>query len=180
MAEVTITEALAELNTIAKRVAKKREFCKTYLLRPDQLKDPLAKDGGSPLLIQKEMQAIADLENRHISIRLAIQKANQETEVTVEKITKPLAEWLTWRKEIAPAQQRHLADLKMSIDTIRKQSLTRGAQVVQPGAENTKPTDIVVNVDEAKIASDAEFLETVLGGLDGQLSLKNATVVIEI
>jgi hypothetical protein len=40
--------------------------------------------------------------------------------------------------------------------------------------------DIVVNVDEQKLAEDSERMEEVLGTLDGLLSLKNATVTIEV
>lgn len=41
-----ITEALAELKTLNKRVEKKKEYVKAYLYRQEGLKDPLEKDGG--------------------------------------------------------------------------------------------------------------------------------------
>lgn len=44
---LTITEALAEIKTVGKRVEKKREFIKAFLARQDGVKDPLEKDGGS-------------------------------------------------------------------------------------------------------------------------------------
>ncbi|KKK79464.1 hypothetical protein LCGC14_2833240, partial [marine sediment metagenome] len=40
--------------------------------------------------------------------------------------------------------------------------------------------DIAVAVDEKKLADDIEHLEDVLGQLDGKLSLKNATVLVDV
>jgi hypothetical protein len=176
----TVTEALAELKTIGKRIEKKRQYISAYLMRQEALKDPLEKDGGSPKVISRERQAIADLEKRHIAIRLAIQKANQVTPVTIEGLTKSLAEWLTWRKEIAPGLQQHLGQIRNQIEQIRRQALQKGATVVTAGGTAEKPTDVVVNVDEAELAKETELLEAMLGALDGQLSLKNATVTIDI
>ncbi len=177
---MTITEALAELKTIGKRIEKKRAYINSYLMRQEALKDPLEKDGGSATVIHRERQAIGDLEGRHVAIRLAIQKVNQETPVTVEGIKKSLADWLTWRKEIAPDQQQFLAAIRTQVDRARTMALQRGATAVSGGAEATKPQDVIINVDEAALAKEQEQLETVLGGLDGQLSLKNATVLIEV
>lgn len=176
---MTITEALAELKTIAKRVEKKRETIGAYLMRQEAFKDPLEKDGGSAVMIQRERQAITDLGARHVAIRMAIQRANQVTPITVEGETKMLAEWLTWRKEIAPSLQSHIRTLRAAIDNVRKQALQKGAAVLNAGAE-AKPADVLVNIDEAALATEAERVEAILGGLDGQLSLKNATVLLDV
>jgi hypothetical protein len=45
---------------------------------------------------------------------------------------------------------------------------------------DSKPGDIVVNVSELELANDIENMENVLGYLDGQLSLRNATVLIDV
>jgi hypothetical protein len=47
MAKTSITEALAEINTIEKRIAKKQRFVHEHLLRQEQLKDPLEKSQGN-------------------------------------------------------------------------------------------------------------------------------------
>ena len=177
--EQTITEALAELKTISKRIEKKRSFVTSYLLRPDAQKDPLIKEGGSPELVKRERQAIKDLEKRHIAIRMAIQRSNLETVITVEGISKSVAEWLTWRKEVAPDVQRDLNNLKLTIERARQAVQKLGGSVVVPGADS-KPQDIVVNVEERELASDMELMESILGTLDGQLSLRNATTTIDI
>lgn len=182
---MTITEGLAELKTIGKRMEKKREFIASYLMRQDAFKDPLDKDGGSPEAIRRERQAIDDLAKRHVAIRLAIQAVNQITPVTVEGETRMLADWLTWRKEIAPGIIKFLTSTMSTINQTRKTAQQKGVSMIGVGAvavagTEAKPQDVIVNIDESELAKQAERMEAVLGGLDGQLSLKNATVTITI
>jgi hypothetical protein len=181
---LTITEALAELKTIQKRLEKKRGMIAQYVARQDGIRDPLDKDGGSVEVIKRERQAIADLETRHVAIRTAIQKVNQTTPITIGETTKTIAEWLTWRKEIADGARGFIEKLRLSVVQARTQAQKQGFAVISATASanttDSKPTDLVVNVDEAGLAREAEELEHVLGTLDGQLSLKNATVVIEV
>ena len=80
----TITEALAEIKTIGKRLEKKRESVKAYLARDSRVKDPLEKEGGSTEYVRKERQAISDLEKRVVTIRTAIAKSNLGTAVTIQ------------------------------------------------------------------------------------------------
>lgn len=177
---MTITEALADLKTIQKRIEKKREYVLAYLCRQDGIKDPLLSDGGSVAAIERERQAIADLEKRHVAIRTGIQKVNQATTITVADITKTIAEWLTWRKEVSPGQVAFVHRMRSVAQSGRTQAQQKGWSVVPAGAPATQPTDMLVNVDESALAKDAEQLETILGTLDGQLSLKNATVMIDV
>src|SRR3954451_8770915 len=116
MAQITITEALAELKTIDKRIEKKREFVLTYLLRQEMFKDPLEKDGGSVSAIKRETQAIHDLEERKIVIRRAIQQANERNSIAVGKQARSIADWLVWRREVAPIQQQFLANIRVKIE----------------------------------------------------------------
>src|SRR5947209_5771802 len=115
MPAITITEALAELKTLDKRIAKKREFVLGYLLRQEMFKDPLEKDGGSVSAIKREMQSIHDLEERKILIRRAVQKANEHNTVTVARQTRSIADWLVWRREVAPVHQTFLANIRTKI-----------------------------------------------------------------
>jgi molybdopterin converting factor small subunit len=179
MAQVTITEALAELKTIDKRIVKKREFVLGYLLRQEMFKDPLEKDGGSVSAIKREMQAIRDLEERKIAIRRAIQQANERNSVTVGRQVRSIADWLVWRREVAPVQQQFLANLRTKIEQARQEATRRGAGL-SASQEAAKPNDVIVNVNEQELAQHIEELEEVLGKLDGQLSLKNATLFIEV
>jgi microcystin degradation protein MlrC len=177
---ITITEALADLKTLGKRIEKKREYIASFLVRQDGVKDPLAKEGGSEVVIARERQAITDLETRHVAIRTAIQRVNQAASITVTDVTKTIAEWLTWRKEVAPGQQAFVNKLRHGIQQARTQAQQKGWAVVSATQTAAQPTDLVVNADEAALAAEAERLETILGTLDGQLSLKNATVTIDV
>jgi hypothetical protein len=179
VAQITITEALAELKTIDKRIGKKREFVLQYLYRQEMFKDPLEKEGGAVSAIKRELQAIRDLEERKVSIRRAIQQANERSSVTVGKQTRTIADWLVWRRDVAPKQTEFLAMVRNRIEQARQEAARKGAGLAT-SAESAKPNDIIVNVNEQELAREIESLEEVLGILDGQLSLKNATLMIDV
>jgi len=179
MAQITITEGLAELKTIVKRCEKKRTSILSYLSRPMGLVDPLEKQGGSAKFIKEETQALRDLQSRHLAIRMAIQRANHATTIKIGDDEMTVAEWLTWRKEQAPENRQFLVNVRAGLDRARRETQQRGGTVATPGAE-AKAVDLTVNIDEKVLAADIEGLETVEGALDGRLSLVNATVTIEI
>ena len=179
MSKITITEALAELKTIDKRLAKKREFVQKYLARMDVVKDPLEKDGGSVTALQRERQAIGDLEERKIAIRRAIAETNGMTSLSVNGTVRSMADWLVWRREVAPTRQQFLSQLNATIQGVRDQATRKGGAIVESGG-GTKEADVVVNINEINLSEDIEGLEETLGSLDGQLSLKNATTFVEI
>lgn len=175
---ITITEALAEIKTVQKRVEKKQEFIGSFLARQDGIKDPLEKDGGSFQAVARERQAIGDLEKRVIAIRRGIQRANEATDITINAISRTIADWLVWRREIAPGQRAFLAKLRATLNGVRDQARKQGSGIIAPGAQADKPSDFIVNINEQELAAEIETLEDTLGQLDGQLSLKNATVPI--
>lgn len=175
---MVITEALAEIKTIQKRIEKKKEFVLNYVLRPEKLRDPLEKEGGSASIVQAERQAIADLETRSLTLRRAIYRASDETNITIQGFTRTMTDWLIWRREISEGQQSFLRRIRVAIDNTRSVARKSGGIVSSESKENPKDGDFVVNVNETGLATEAERLETILGELDGQLSLKNATVQI--
>lgn len=175
----TITEALAELKLIDKKVEKKKEFISSYLVRQNALVDPLGDSGGSRKVLKQERQAVDDLLNRKVQIRRAIQTANEQTLLTVAGETRSMADWLVWRREVAPHEQKFLKELKGRIDQARNQAAQMRANLVAAEKNPENPTDVVVNVSERELGTRAEQVETILAELDGQLSLKNATVVIK-
>lgn len=179
MRTITITEALAELKTLDKRIQKKRDSIGQYLIRQEKFKDPLAAQGGSEGFVRAERQSSADLEENIIAIRSAIQKVNLETTVTIEGVTRTITDWLSWRRDVAPKQQTFLGRLRVTIEETRKKAAGINAQLVGAG-EAKNPDDVIVNLDEKKLSEETEKLETTLGYLDGQLSLKNATVTISV
>ena len=178
----TITEALAEIKTVQKRLAKKRDFVVDYLSRKDSLRDPLEKDGGSPKAIAETRQSINDLEVRVVTLRRAIQEANENTDVTINGVTRSVADWLVWRRDVAPEQGRFLSTMRGALSRVRNQAAREGLSVFSATASASpdKPDDYVVNISEQELAQDIEHLEDTLGQLDGQLSLKNATTIIEV
>lgn len=180
---MTITEALAEIKTVGKRIAKKREYIQQYLARAEGMKDPLERDGGAEAVIGRERQSIADLETRIVNLRMAIQRANEATAVTINGVTRTIAEWLVWRREVAPSRQQWLIGIRRSIASLREGAQKKGANIFTVSAVaqagDTKPIDLIINVDEADLAAQIEELEDTLGQLDGQLSLKNATVMVD-
>ena len=96
-----ITEALAEIKTIAARTIKKREAIMRYFSRDSRFRDPLEADGGSKEFVKRERQAIKDLEERLVKIRSAIQAINLRTSLAVNGTTRTVSEWLNWRREIS-------------------------------------------------------------------------------
>lgn len=185
MAKLTITEALAEVKTINKRLEKKRQAVLPYLCRDLRVKDPFESKGGSEAFIKTERQGIHDLQTRIVAIRSAIQKTNLDTPVTISGQVKSLADWLTWRREIAQDEKNFLTTLNNGLKTFRNDLLRKGGKVVSNGTpvENydaTAPPEMLVNVDEKKLLEEQENIETVLGELDGKLSLLNATTFIDV
>lgn len=175
---ITITEALAEIKTIGKRLDKKRQNVLLYLARQEGIKDPLEKEGGSAAFVAAERQSIADLGSRIVELRRGIQKANEATSVTLGGKTRTIADWLIWRRDVAASEGSFLAQIRQQLNAVRDQARKNGSGVVASSAEANTPADFVVNVNEQDLASQIEAHEEILGQLDGQLSLKNATTTI--
>lgn len=176
----TITEALAELKVIDKRVETKRQSITQYVIRQEMVKDPLEKDGGSVTFIERERQSIDDLENRKVAIRRAIQGANVATDLAVNGTTRSIADWLVWRRDVSPRSLAFMKSMVSSINQIRQDQLKKGVNVVASDSAAKQPTDIIVNLNEQQLAKQIEEHEATLGTLDGLLSLKNATTTIEV
>lgn len=183
---MTITEALAEIKTIGKRLQKKREAVLNNLGRDSRVVDAL--EGGSVEYIKRERQAIEDLEKRVIAIRTAIQKSNLTTTTTVGEQTLTVAEWLTFRREVSAGRQNFLLSINTSIKQIRDKVQRGGGTVTSLGNQNATavvktgeaPAEVLIHVNEKELLEEQENLEKVLGDLDGKLSLLNATTVIEV
>lgn len=180
--KLTVTEALAEIKTLGKQIEKKSAFVISYLARQEIVRDPFEKDGGSFAVIASAEQSITDLHENVVRIRSAIQAINQRTPLTIEGDTRSVAEWLNWRREVAPKQQAMYADWRNRINNLRQQATQRGGTLNAAGTVSESPgqQSFVVNVDEKRLAEKIEHLELVFGRLDGALSLHNATMTIEV
>ena len=93
-------------------------------------------------------------------------------------LSRTIADWLVWRREVAPVQQTFLANIRARIEQARQEAARKGAGLSKD-IESAKPNDVIVNVNEQELAREIEGLEDVLSTLDGQLSLRNATLMID-
>ncbi len=175
--EMTITEALAKTKTLKARIEKRRSSLMEYLCRDKQLTDPMASEGGSPEYIEREQQAIKDLEEELVRIRVAIQDANMNTPLTVGTWEHTVAYWLNWRREVADGNKQFLLNMAAYISRYREKAAEKGYTI---GRENNEAEakQILVNIDEAALAKRIDTAEQVLGELDGKLSLINATTTV--
>ena len=174
-----ITEALAEIKTIAARTIKKREAIMRYFSRDSRFRDPLEADGGSKEFVKRERQAIKDLEERLVKIRSAIQAINLRTSLAVNGTTRTVSEWLNWRREISNNAKGFLNLMAQQLNGLREAAKRQGTTITEK--ESTGQTaEILVSVNEQELAREIEEMESTLGTLDGKLSLLNATVSVEV
>jgi hypothetical protein len=176
---LTITEALAELKTIGKRVDSKSAAMLQYVYRQEGVRDPLEKTGGSEAYLRSESQSIRDLLARMVLLRAAISAANAATSITILSRTMTIANWLIWRREVAPIERAVLNKLSAQVASARQLAQRSGVIAAKPG-EASQAADFVINLDEAALHTQSEELTEILGTLDGQLSLKNATVLVNL
>jgi hypothetical protein len=181
----TMTEALAELKTLSKRLEKKREFVLRNVARNSAVIDPHIKAGGMVEVVGRELQAINDLETRVIRIRSAIMSCNLTNTLTVEGITRSVADWLNWRRYVAASQQALRTRLVATVEDMRSKIMRNEPQRAvhaASAADSADPMkqDMIVSFDEVKLAKDIEQHENIMGALDGRLSVYNATTSIII
>lgn len=179
--DLTITEALAEIKTIGKRIETKNAQLQGYLFRDSRMRDPMEKDGGSAEFIKREHQAVSDLQKRMVDLRLSIQKSNMTTRLAMDGQEMTVYEWLIWRREVAPGIRQHLMELWSALQTARRSAQSRGVNVVAAAAAIQGGNDhqeLIVNINEQELAARREAIEKTLGDLDGRLSLINATTTI--
>lgn len=177
---ITITEALAELKLIKSKVEKKKNFILANVARQEGAKDQLEKSGGTTAVLAQELQAVGDLQERLVKIRTAIATANSSTSVEIGGVKRTIAEWLIWRRDVAPLIKNFEKDLAMGIGRVKAEAQRSGYQIVKNGEAASKPTDVIVEVDEMKLQQNAENTQEILDTLDGKLSLHNATVQVEV
>ena len=177
--KTTVTEALAELKTLEKRINKKLANVQPYVFRQEALRDPLEQQGGSRGYIEKEIQSMEDLQEHRLALRRAIQVSNENTDVAVLGETRTIADWLMWRREALPQKISVYTQILRKIEEGRREAEQRGCNISTQDSKKFG-MDFVVNVDEIDIREMLDKLENIDGTLDGKLSLKNAVTVIEL
>lgn len=175
---ITITEALAEINLIKKKIDDAEVGIRTMLVRASHVPDFYQEHGGAALMITKTQQSIRDLRTRFLSIRSGISKANIENQISVNGETKTIFDWLTWKREIYQPLEKAL---KEQIHTLKQSAEKEAArpEVWKDQDGRTQLVSYVRNADLKTLEDEYNRIVEVYGKLDGQLSLKNATIVIQ-
>lgn len=176
---ITITESLAELKLIKAKIDKKKAFILQNLGRQEGAKDQLEKSGGTSAVLAAEMQAIKDLQERFVRIRSAIATANANSVVEICGIKRSIADWLVWRRDVAPIIKDLERHISSGIQGIKKGAQQSNFKVLPPNESGSSPTDVIISLDEKKLAEASEQVQEILDTLDGKLSLHNATVQLE-
>lgn len=169
--KMTITEALAKIKLGTAKTIHQRDTMAEYVCQ-DRPKDPLYEQGGSAKFLTEKMQSIRDIGEDLLELRRAIAKANSETLVTIGETTMTISDWLIWKREVAPA-------LINVYETLYQRAI-RGRRLASPVVTGKPEFDVIIHIDEKGVAAEIERLQTVLGELDGQLSLKNAVTMVEV
>jgi hypothetical protein len=145
-----------------------------------QAPDSMAADGGIKQVIQNELQSISDLEDRLCALRWAIMRTNTSENIEIMGKIRTLYGWLVWRKEIANNQKyfyKQIYDVtKAEMDTLAKTP-----RLYKPSDDSTATlVEIEPNLDYMSYAAKAATVGEILDKLDGILSLKNATLLVDV
>jgi hypothetical protein len=181
MPKMTITEALAEIKLINSKLEKKRTRVLSHLVRRTDQDDPLKAEGGSVNFIASEIQAIVALESNIIAIRAAIMSANLHHSAEVMGKTKTLFEWLVWKREVVENIKKFYDSIYKNAKFEVEKSRANPSVKMKPD-QNTIPELVLVepNLNYMEFSKKHEEVCDMLAKLDGILSLKNATIVVEI
>jgi hypothetical protein len=177
--KTTITEALAEIATIDKRVTKKVDDIVPYVVRSNAVRDPFLQDGGSDDYIARQRQSIDDLLERKIALREAIAKVNAETVLDIGGTSRTMADWLVWRRDVYNVEKSMLSSIMRRVQQARELARKEGVGISTQTSEKFS-NDLVVCVDEQGVIERLDKLEEMYGRLDGALSLRNATSTVEV
>src|SRR5687768_9930810 len=108
MPSLTISEALGQVQAIDQQIAQKQQLIAAYLLRDASVRDPLQREGGTPVLLDRELRSIEALQDRKVAIRRAVQAANERAHITHEDETRSVADWLVWKREVVARRSEFL------------------------------------------------------------------------
>lgn len=174
--KITITEALAEIKLITKKLESKGKFVTTNLTRYKHVPD---KIGDSEKKLNEEMQSINDLYKRMVKIRNVISKANLANTIKIADEEMPITDWLSWKREVAQGQKilylNIQSTLKREIDKVEM-----SPQGYKDADGNNKFFELVCNLSYPEYVTKTQEVQEKLDKLDGLLSLKNATIVVEV
>ena len=176
--EMTITEALAELRLIDKKMEKARQIANANVSRMSHVEDPHKE--GSHVLVSRELQSIRDLGVRRVRIREAISQANLKIKIKIGKLDQSLSSWLTWKREVAIPEQNTIQGIADRAQKAFAQAQSNPQLYRENKDDEPQLAKLVLNVDIADLNAEALEIEETLGVLDGKMTLMNSTTVIKI
>lgn len=178
MQTMSITEALAEIKLIDKKVQKKRENVAIHATRFEHIADPYVEEGGSSEYIKKETQAICDLLTTRIRIREAISRANLDNTITCEGATQSICSWLVWKREVYNVAFASWTLLKAQVERKLAENANRPQLFKKDDTAEPSLAKMVSHVDIPALQREQERQQTIFERLDGLLSMKNAQIQI--
>lgn len=173
---MTITEALAEIKLIGKKLDSKGDTILKNLTRFEHMPDVL---GDSKSVLAQEMQSMSDLWARHIKIRSAISKANLTETIKINDDEMTISEWITWKREISAKELNMCTNIrnKLKMETDRAAS---NPQAYKDADQNNQFFKLICNLSYHQYVERSQYIQERLDKLDGLLSLKNATTIVEV
>src|SRR5574340_615341 len=182
METMKITQALAEIKLAGRKIESSTEFVLKNVKRDDRLRDPFEKEKVTQeQMVNRELQSIEDNEKRIVALRTAINKANIENSITIEGVTKTIAEWIIWRRDILPGIEDRLHKINRQLEVTPSNSAVM-AELLR-GRQDAKSQDVinyVFNVSEKNLLEKTQTIQAIAEKLDGMLSLVNANIDITI
>lgn len=175
---ITITEALAEINLIKKKIEDGETGIKVMLVRASHVPDFYQDHGGAAVMIQRTQQALKDMRTRLLSLRSGISRANIENQITINGESKSIFDWLTWKRELYQPLERALKDHIQTLKASADKEASR-PEVWKDQEGRTQLVSYIRNADLKTIEDEYNRIVDVYGKLDGQLSLKNATITFQ-
>src|SRR5581483_56492 len=100
--------------------------------------DPLAREGGTPAALARELESLARLRERHVLLRRLIQRAYEAASLPLGEETRSVADWLVWMREVAPRRKFFLQRLRQRVRTARERGVP-----------------LIVHLDEQALAAEA-------------------------
>lgn len=174
---ITITEALAEIKLIDKKLESKAHTVMGNLTRYDHIPDAL---GDSAKKLGEEMQSMHDLWAEIIKIRSAISGVNLRETIKVGEKTATISEWITWKREIATKQLTLYTNIRNNLKNATDRHATNPQAYKDPESGENRFFKLVCNLPYSEFIEKSQKTQETLDRLDGLLSLKNATVTVEV
>jgi hypothetical protein len=165
-----LTKALAEIKLVTSKIEKAQEEIERYVVRRGDMFDPLENSGGSTEFVIARLQSTRDLFDNLIELRRRIRTANEAAFLTVEGVQRTVSDWLTWKREIATPQIHLYEHILNHTEIARRTAAAR--------ATKDAPQPVVLHLNEKALLDETVKLKTILGKLDGELSVFNATIEV--